>query len=183
MTITLIGAGGSGRSRAAAASICSMFSRPRPPVISARALFNPIIATSSSMYAGSRSGLIQRRYPPNGSNSRAAQVEQRHVVIAGHDNLRERQAAEKRGRLLELPPPRALRQIAGHRDQIGMDRRDAFDQRRDDALVEAAEMQIGKMDDRAHGVSPQAQAPSARRATIDSEAAWQASALRRRRRR
>ena len=68
----LDGAGGSGTSRAAASSICSMFSRPRPPVIKPRALFNPITAISSSMYAGSRSGLIQRRYPPNGSNSRAA---------------------------------------------------------------------------------------------------------------
>ena len=39
------------------------------------------------------------------------QVEGRDVVITGHDQFRKRQTVEKRGGVLELAAPRALRQV------------------------------------------------------------------------
>ena len=176
MTITLIAAGGSGRSRAAAAvdllHVQPPASAGNQPARAVQSDHRDFVVDVRRLEVGTDPAAISAEWieKPRGD------VEQRHVVIARHDDLRERQAAEKRRRLLELPPPRALRQIARHRNQIGMDRRDAFHQRRDDALVEAAEVQIGEMNDRAHRVSPPAQGRAARRATIDSEAAWQASA-------
>ena len=112
---------------------------------------------SWSMYDGFQIGGDVAAVPAERIEKPGRDVEQRHVVIAGNDELRERQRIEECARLLKLPASGALREVAGNGDEIRLDGRDALDERRDDPLVEAAEVQIGEVDEGAHPFSQRAQ--------------------------
>jgi hypothetical protein len=73
-------------------------------------------------------------------------------MIARHDNLRFGQAIEKSTRFLKLMRASTLRQIPGHGYQIGIDLCDRRNQRRYDVSVDAAKMDVGKMNYRTHGI-------------------------------
>lgn len=84
-------------------------------------------------------------------------VVERRVVVAGHDDAQRLDAVEESLRLLELPDPRALRQVAGHHDQVG--RRAVYHRNWwvQQVRPSASEMQVGEVDDRAqemglHGI-------------------------------
>ena len=86
---------------------------------------------------------------------------ERHVVVAGNDDLRLRQAGEKGARGLELGRARALGEITGDDDDVGRDRRDRRDQRLDDRRAGAAEVKIGEMNEGAHRDRAQERAAAA----------------------
>ena len=71
-------------------------------------------------------------------------------MIPRHDNLRCWQAIQERSSGNKLTGPSALREIAGHRDQIRSYRLDSFHYRVEQCRVDAAEMQIGQVNQRAH---------------------------------
>jgi len=75
---------------------------------------------------------------------------ERHVVVARNDDRRCPDAGEEIARLLELRLLRALRQVARDDDDIGPDRFDTREQRLDQSGIDAAEVQVGEMDDRSH---------------------------------
>ena len=70
-------------------------------------------------------------------------------MIAGHDDLGRGQIVEKLAGVLEFAPTRPLREIAGDDDDIGFGGLDRGDQGGQDGAIQATEMQIGKMSDRA----------------------------------
>ena len=74
---------------------------------------------------------------------------QRHVVVAGHDDLRRRQAVHVGRRLLELGLAGALRQVARGDETSGRIAASSAASGRA-APDRAAEMQVGNVDDRAH---------------------------------
>jgi hypothetical protein len=53
-------------------------------------------------------------------------------------------------RLDELPAQRPLGEVAGDRDKIGVGSANGVNQRRQQALVEPAKVQIGKMNESTH---------------------------------
>jgi len=77
-------------------------------------------------------------------------VMQRHVVVARHDDARGRERVEERARRDELRAARALGQVAGHRDDVRPDRVDRGDQRRHERGIDAAEVQVRQVHERAH---------------------------------
>jgi hypothetical protein len=66
-------------------------------------------------------------------------------MIAGNDNLRPGKRVEKHAGGLEFRSTRALRQIPGNSDEVRRDLVDQFDQRAINRFVNAAKVQIGKM--------------------------------------
>jgi hypothetical protein len=70
------------------------------------------------------------------------EVVERHVVVAGDDELLKWQLLKKSPRLLELPPPGALRQVARDRDEMRRNRADGSNQRRHELRIDAPEMQV-----------------------------------------
>jgi len=75
---------------------------------------------------------------------------ERHVVVAGDDDLRFRQAVEIALGRLELARLRALRQVARDDDEVGAGGTDRREQRLEDGLVGAAEVQVGKVGEGSH---------------------------------
>jgi hypothetical protein len=75
---------------------------------------------------------------------------QGNVMIARHDNLRPGQAVEKSTRFLKLMRAGTLRQISGHGYQIGVDLLHRLNQRSYHMSVNAAKMDVGKMNYRTH---------------------------------
>jgi hypothetical protein len=71
-------------------------------------------------------------------------------VVAGDDERPEGQRIEKGACFDELAAERALGEIARDRHQIGRGRADRLNERREQPPVEAAEVQVGKMNDGAH---------------------------------
>ena len=69
-------------------------------------------------------------------------VPERHVVVAGDDDLRVRQGVEKGARLLKLAGARALRQVAGDDHQRRPRVPHRLRQRPDHAVVNAPEVQV-----------------------------------------
>jgi hypothetical protein len=67
---------------------------------------------------------------------------ERHVVIAGDDDLRSRQLRQELARLLELPAARPLRQIAGDCHEVRREIIDSIDERGHDAGVGRAEVNV-----------------------------------------
>ena len=150
------GATSGARSRAAPATR----STGRAPRLNSleRVLFSPTTAISSSANTGARSPVMNRGgSDASGSSSRAARLNKRHVVIAGHhERAAPCRAVEPRARPLELtcggragssrrrsPPGPAARgrwrRCSGGRI----------------ALVERAEMQVREVHDRPHAVACQ----------------------------
>ena len=78
------------------------------------------------------------------------EIAQRDVVIARHDDLRERNPFEKLPRRDVFDRARALREVAGDRDDVRLRFTDERDQRIENRRMNAAEMQIRKVDERAH---------------------------------
>ena len=64
-------------------------------------------------------------------------------MIPGHDDLWSRERIEERAGLFELEGSRPLRQVAGDRDNIGSNVVDGVNERSNDRLVNATEMNIG----------------------------------------
>ena len=75
---------------------------------------------------------------------------QRHVVVAGHHDLRLRQAIEKVPCVFELRGPRALGQITGDHKEIRREFPCERTQGIEQARVDTAEVQIGEVQQRAH---------------------------------
>ena len=73
---------------------------------------------------------------------------QRHVVIPGNDDLRIRDPGEKIAGGEIFPPSRALGQVTGDGHQSGIDLPDETLQRGQNRGINAAEMQIGEVDER-----------------------------------
>ena len=96
------------------------------------------------------------------------EVEERHVVIPGDDEQRKRQAIEKLASLPELAAARPLCEVARHGDEIRRDRFDGPDERRDEPRIDAAEMNVGEMDDRSHRIRSAARRPAAPPDTCDT---------------
>jgi hypothetical protein len=71
----------------------------------------------------------------------------RDVVVAGHRHEGGGQGAEEGHRRLELVVVRALRQVAGHRDQVGLQRRDVLGQRGHHLRDLGPEVQVGQVRD------------------------------------
>jgi hypothetical protein len=83
-------------------------------------------------------------------NEAEQDVVQRNVVIARDYDLGPRQLVKKSASRFELATARALRKIAGHRNDIGLDIFDGLNQRLDDSFVNTAEVDIGEMHERSH---------------------------------
>jgi hypothetical protein len=77
-----------------------------------------------------------------GVKNPGSNIEQRYIMVARDDELRERQHVEKRPGFLKLPAAGALCEVAGDRNEIRVQQRDALNERRDDSGVETAEMEI-----------------------------------------
>ena len=78
-------------------------------------------------------------------------VVKRHVVVPGHDEPREPEGLDEPACLCELRLAGPLGQIAGNRDQVRSNRVNRRQQRRDEPLIETAEVQIREVDDGPHG--------------------------------
>jgi hypothetical protein len=78
------------------------------------------------------------------------EIVERHIVVARHNELGKRKHVEKRSRCGEFAAPGALGEIAGYGNQIWIDSSNPMNQRRDDPVVDAAEMQIRNMNNRSH---------------------------------
>ena len=68
---------------------------------------------------------------------------ERHVVIARHDKFWKRQPIEKRARFDKLTGARALRQIAGNRNQIRSQFVDCLGKWTDGVRSQGAEVKVG----------------------------------------
>ena len=71
------------------------------------------------------------------------QVEQRHIVVAGDDDLRKRQLPQEAARLNELAGAGALRQVARQRDEIGREALNRPKEWGQAPRVHAAEVNVG----------------------------------------
>ena len=80
---------------------------------------------------------------------------QRHVVVARHDDLRLRQAVEKGARLLELRLRARWVRSPETTTRSGVDVGDQREQRLEQLGVDAAEVQVGEVDEGSHRRSPQ----------------------------
>jgi hypothetical protein len=81
------------------------------------------------------------------------EVEQRDVVVAGDDELRLRQSAHERHRVLVLPRAGALREVAAHDDERRLLRVHVGDAPLDDGGVDVIEVDVGDVGDRAHAAA------------------------------
>ena len=79
-------------------------------------------------------------------------VVKRYVVIARYNDRREFDPIEERASVLELTAQGTLGEIAGNGDEIWIYRRDTLDERLEDSLVEAAKVQVRKMNEDAHPI-------------------------------
>ena len=100
-----------------------------------------------------------------------SEIEQRDVVVAGHDEHRNAQAIEKLARGEELAAPRPLGEVTRHGDERRCDRLDGLHQRLDDPRIHAAEVNVGEVRDGRHGIRAGAGQPAAHLDAIDTRAA------------
>ena len=75
-------------------------------------------------------------------------------MVSGHDDLGLREPREEVAGLPELDATRALGQVAGNHDDVGMDRLRRRGQRVELRAIDAAEVQVGKVHHDLHGASP-----------------------------
>ena len=92
--------------------------------------------------------------PGERTQEAAEDVVQGYVVIARHDDRGRRQRIEEPACLRELPDPGALGEVARDDDQIGSGLPHGGLEAGANGLIDRAEMQVGKMDDRFHGAVP-----------------------------
>jgi hypothetical protein len=71
----------------------------------------------------------------------------RHIMVSGNHDLRLRQRIEELPGALEFLPSRALRQVAGKDNDIGIELPYCRDERVDRDLMRSPEMYVGKMND------------------------------------
>ena len=78
-------------------------------------------------------------------------IEERDIVIAGHNQQWPPNAVEKRACLLKFARSSALCQVARNHHQIRRDFEDHREQRRDQVVIEPSEVQIRQVHNRPHG--------------------------------
>ena len=104
-------------SRSAAAITCVMFSRPRRGRQAARAV-EPDNRHFTVDVGGLEVGADVAPIAAEGVEQARGKIEQRHVMIAWHHQAWVRNADQEGAGVLELRPPRALRQVARDRHEI-----------------------------------------------------------------